>query len=73
MIHLTGIVDSIEGEFFVIEIDGISTDVPKAEVDSNVKAGDLVEKVAGKWVTNMALTSDRAKKISKLMDDVWED
>jgi hypothetical protein len=73
MIHLAGIVDRIEDEFFVIEIDGVTVDVPKEEVDSKVKAGDFVEKVAEKWVTNIALTSNRAKKISKLMDDVWAD
>jgi hypothetical protein len=73
MNHLAGIVDKIEGEFFVIEIDGITVDVPKAEVDSKVKSGDYVEKVEGKWVTNVTLTSDRTKKISKLIDDVWGD
>jgi hypothetical protein len=73
MIHLAGIVDRIEGEFFVIEIDGVTVDVPKGEVDSKVKAGDYVEKAAGKWVTNIALTSGRTKKISKLMDEVWGD
>lgn len=73
MNHLDGIVDRIEGEFFVIEVDGVTVDVPKEEVDTKVKAGDYVENLAGKWVTNIALTRDRTEKISKLMDDVWAD
>jgi hypothetical protein len=68
-----GIVDRYEGEFVVIEVDGVTKDILKADVDANVKVGDTVVFVDGKWLTDEDETKNRSKQIKKLMDNVWED
>jgi hypothetical protein len=70
---MKGIVDRFEGDFVVIEVDGVTSDIAKSEVDNNVKTGDSVLFVDGKWVTDQNETIIRSKEIKKLMDDVWED
>jgi uncharacterized cupin superfamily protein len=70
---MKGIVDRFEGEFVVIEIEGEIKDVLKSDVDSNVKAGDSVNFVNGKWHCDEDKTKKRSNEIKKLMDDVWED
>jgi predicted house-cleaning NTP pyrophosphatase (Maf/HAM1 superfamily) len=70
---MKGIVDRFEGEFVVIEVDGITKDFLKSDVDANVIVGDTVVFVDGKWLTDKDETKSRSKEIKKLMDDVWED
>jgi hypothetical protein len=70
---MKGIVDRFEGDFVVIEVDGVTSDIAKSEVDNNVKTGNSVLFVDGKWVTDQNETIIRSKEIKKLMDDVWED
>jgi hypothetical protein len=70
---MKGIVDRFEGDFVIIEIEGITQDVPKEMVDPNVKVNDVVELVNGKWITKKEETEKRKKEIKSLMDSVWED
>ncbi|QGQ95883.1 DUF3006 domain-containing protein [Paenibacillus psychroresistens] len=70
---MKGIVDRFEGEFVVIEIDGVTKDITKSDVDNNVKPGDSVCLVDGIWITDQAETKSRTKEIAYLMDNVWED
>jgi hypothetical protein len=71
--EMKGIVDRFEDDIVVIEIDGVTQDIPKALVNPGVQAGDSVELVNGKWVADRADTESRRKKIKGLMEDVWED
>lgn len=70
---MKGIVDSFEGNLVVIEIDGQTQDINKNEVSAEVKVGDVVLFVSGKWVTDETETKQRESKIKQLMNDVWED
>ena len=70
---MKGIVDRIEGNFFVIEIDGVTKDIPKEQVANDVKVNDTVQLLNGIWTKNEQLTSERSEKIRKLMDSLWED
>ncbi|MGO4699445.1 DUF3006 domain-containing protein [Paenibacillus sp. 2TAB26] len=70
---MKGIVDRIEGNVVVIEIDGQTQDINKNDVSSDIKVGDVVLLVSGKWITDETETKQRESKIIKLMDDVWED
>jgi hydrogenase maturation factor len=72
-IVLKGIVDRFEGNFVVIEIDGVTKDIPKEIVDSKVKAGDCVVLKNGKWITDEMETKKRAERIKGLMEQLWED
>jgi hypothetical protein len=70
---MKGIIEGFEGEFVIIEIDGVTKDIPKADVDDSVSAGDSVEFIKGKWRTNEVETKKRTKKIKALMNNVRED
>lgn len=70
---MIGIVDRIEGEFFVIEIDGITKDIHKSQVNENVSINDTVELINGIWTSNEKITEERSKQIKTLMDQLWED
>lgn len=70
---MKGIVDRFEGDIIVIEIDGVTQDIPRVIVDPGVKAGDCVLLIDGKWVMDEIETRSRVKKIKELMDNVWED
>ena len=70
---MKGIVDRIEGNFFVIEIDGVTKDIPKEQVASDVKVNDTVELLNGIWTKNEQLTKKRSEEIKKLMNSLWED
>lgn len=71
--RIFGIVDRFEGDVAVIEIDGATHDVPRAQVAEDVKENDVVERIDGRWVRNGEATNQRAEQIRKLMDSVWED
>jgi hypothetical protein len=68
-----GIVDRFEGNIVVIEIDGVTKDIFRDDVQANVKKGDIVGLVEGKWVTIEEETKKRTEEIKKIMDEVWED
>lgn len=68
---MKGIVDRFEGEFVAIEINGVTKDFARSEVDNAVKPGDSVILIDGKWMTDEDETKIRADKIKRLMDDVW--
>ncbi|NHN30342.1 DUF3006 domain-containing protein [Paenibacillus agricola] len=68
---MKGIVDRIEGKIYVIEIDGVTTDVHRSKVARDVRPGHAVEFVKGLWIADASATKLREQKIAKLMDDVW--
>lgn len=70
---MRGIVDRIEGQFVVIEINGITQDVKKEHVTEAVSAGDVLVFREGKWHKDATATEERTQQIKKLMDSVWED
>ena len=70
---MTGIVDHFEGQFVVIEIDGITHDVKKEQIAGVVSAGDVLIFRDGKWYKDAKATKERTQHIKNLMDSVWED
>ncbi|CAH1203627.1 hypothetical protein PAECIP111893_02016 [Paenibacillus plantiphilus] len=70
---MKGIIDRFEGDIVVIEIDGVARDYARSSVSDCAQAGDCVAFIEGKWVTDEAETENRAGKVKKLMDNVWED
>lgn len=71
--EMKGIVDRFEGDIVVIEIYGVTKDFARSEVGGDVRPGNSVILIDGKWVTDEIETKDRARKIKELMNDVWED
>jgi len=70
---MLGIVEGFEEELCRIEVNGKIMDVPRSQVVSGVRPGDVVELKGGIWLVNRQMTEARSKEIKKLMDEVWED
>jgi len=70
---MKGIVERFEGAYVIIEIDGQTTDVPREQLDPEAQVGDVVILMNGIWKTDSDATDERAKKIKKMMDRLWED
>lgn len=70
---MKGIIDRFEGDMVVIEIDGVTQDIPKEKVLKESKPGDVVKLINGIWIPHKEETDKRNAKIKSLMDSVWED
>jgi hypothetical protein len=68
-----GIIDRFEGEYVVIEIDGIPKDFLKKNLPVNAEVGDVVYIDGAKIYVNKNETKKLKQEIDKLMNDVWED
>ena len=64
------IIDRFEGDWAVIEFEGITFNLPRVLLPSTAKEGDVVK--ISLTVDNKA-TAERRKKIEKLMDELFED
>ncbi|AZK46928.1 DUF3006 domain-containing protein [Paenibacillus lentus] len=68
-----GIIEGFEGEYCIIEVDGVTRDVPRRLVSVSAKTGDVVEWNGSQWNTNIQQTKERSDYIKSLMNDVWDD
>jgi Protein of unknown function (DUF3006) len=73
MTTVKGIIDRFEGEYVVIEIDGISKDFLKKNLPVNAEVGDVVYIDGSKIYVNKNETKKLKQEIDKLMNEVWED
>ncbi len=74
---MKGIVDRFEGEFVVIEIDGVITNISKELVAEDVEEGDVVNiNVEDGNIVSVVLnqedTRSRKQYIEDLTKDMWE-
>ena len=70
---MRGIIDRFEGEFVVVEIEGVTKDFPKSIFPTEAKPGDVVL-LSDKGVSIQNEETEKLRKeIEQLMADVWED
>ena len=70
---MKGIIDRFEGEYVVVEVDGITKDFLKEGLPENAKPGDVVIIEGSKITIARDETKKLRKEIEDLMDEVWED
>ena len=70
---MKGIIDRFEGDYAVIEVDGITRDVKRSEVDPEAAVNDAVILTDGIWKPDPAETEKRSGEIKDLVDQLWED
>lgn len=70
---MKGIVDRFEGDFVVVEIDGITKDFPKSMFPKEIAVGDVVKIDSHQVIILKEETEKRRKEIEQLMEEVWED
>jgi hydrogenase maturation factor len=67
-----GIIDRFEGDIVVIEIGGVSRDLPRAVLPRDVKVGDVVTLDNGEIRLDQEETKRRKQEIEGLMDELFE-
>ncbi len=68
------IVDRLEEEYIVCEDENKNiVNILKDEVEDEVKEGDILIFVDGKYIVNKEKTKDRKEYIQDLIKDLWED
>jgi hypothetical protein len=70
---LKGIIDRFEGEYVVVEVDGITKDFLKKGFPEDAKPGDVVIIEESNITIAREETRKLRKEIEDLMDEVWED
>jgi Protein of unknown function (DUF3006) len=70
---LKGIIDRFEGEYVVVEVDGITKGFLKEGFPKDAKPGDVVIIEESKITIARDETKKLRKEIEDLMDEVWED
>lgn len=70
---MSHIIEGFEGDKCILEVEGKTRNIPRDQVDAGVKVGDVVEWNGSKWVADAEATRQRAERIRKLMDAVWEE
>ncbi len=64
------IIDRIEGNWAVIEYEGITFNIPKNLLTQNAKEGDVINIIIS---VDSKATSERRYNMDKLMDELFED
>ncbi len=73
MRKVRGIIDRFEGNFAVVEINGVTKDFDKSLFPKETTVGDVIE-IDGEKVTILKNETEKLRKeIEDLMNDVWED
>ena len=68
------IVDRLEEEYIVCEDENKNiVNIIKDEVEDEVKEGDILIFVDGKYIVNKEKTKDRKEYIQDLIKDLWEE
>ena len=68
------IVDRLEEEYIVCEDENKNiVNILKDEVEDEVKEGDILILVDGKYIVNKEKTKDRKAYIQDLIKDLWEE
>lgn len=67
------VLDRYEGDFAVIEQDGVMKSVPKKLLEPNIPEGSVIIEKNGKYVLDNDKTTARRKKIAELQNSLFED
>lgn len=70
---MQGIIDRFEGDYAVVEFEGKEMkNVPKNELPVEIKEGDVIVLINGKYQVNQEETLKRKMDIKKLTENMWE-
>jgi hypothetical protein len=69
---IKGIIDRFEGEYAVVEIEGLMKSIKRRDVPAEAREGDLMVFAENGWIIDRENTAKLKKEIQKLADEVWE-
>jgi len=70
---LRAVIDRFEGEYAVLDIEGKLENIKKSEIPENAGEGDVLLKLAGRWIIDRGGTETLKKEVDDLAEEIWED
>lgn len=70
---MQAIVDRFEGNAAILETEDGHIRVPRSELPSQTREGDVLVACDKKWVLEPQATQERRKKIERLAEELWQD
>jgi hypothetical protein len=67
------VLDRFEGNFAVVEDNGIFKNISRDLIDQNIKEGSVIIKKGNRYVLDKKNSAARRKKISELQNSLFED
>lgn len=67
------VLDRFEGNFAVVEDNGIFKNISRDLIDQNIKEGSVIIKKGNRYVLDKKNSAVRRKKISELQNSLFED
>lgn len=67
-----GVIDRFEGDIVVVEIEGLTRDLPRASLPRGAKVGDIIVIDNNEIRLNPTETTKRKKELQDLMDQLFE-
>ena len=67
------VLDRFEGDFAVVEDNGVLKNIPRNLLDQDIKEGSVVIKKGDRYVLDKENSAVRRKKISELQNSLFED
>ena len=67
------ILDRFEGDFAVVEDNGVMKNIPKALIDKKVTEGSVIIKKGDKYFLDEKNSAARRSKIAELQNSLFED
>lgn len=67
------IIDSFEGDFAVVEVDGKEMkDIPIKDIPQGTKQGDVLRFIEGKYEIDVEETKRIRAEVEEMMKDIWK-
>lgn len=66
------IVDRMEGEYAVMEIEGVMKTIRRCDLPAEIREGDVLRLENSCWIIDREETERRKKEIQDLADKLWE-
>jgi hypothetical protein len=69
---MKGIIDRWEGEYAVVEIEGLTQSIPRRDLPAEAREGDVMFRENDRWIMDPENTAKLKQEIQALADEVWE-
>ncbi len=66
------VVDRIEGDFAVVENEGIMLDIPLSQLPCNVKEGDMICFLNGVYIVDNKTADEQREEISARLENLFK-
>lgn len=67
-----GIIDRFEGDYAVVEIEGVMNNIKRSNIPAEAREGDVILYDKIRWKIDRQGTEELKKEIQKLADELWK-